>query len=117
MRPYFKALLALLTTSSVLLAQEPAPICGLPHISQISPDAPVSLHKAVGVLTGDRRFKIRKDVTSTTADFIEVDFYSKYSDSDFEVYVEVAVGFGKRRYRRRGYVGGIFPGQYPPGFY
>ena len=90
MRLYFKALLALLTTSSALLPQEPAPICGLPHISQISPYAPVSLHKAVGVLTGDRRFYIRKDVTSTTGEFIEVDFYSKYSDSDFEVYVEVA---------------------------
>lgn len=90
MRPYFRPLLAFLAISSALLSQEPAPICGLPHISQISPDAPVSLQKAVGVLTGDRRFSIREDVTSTTAGLIEVDFYLKHSDTDFEVYVEVA---------------------------
>ena len=90
MRPYFSPLLAFLAFSSTLLPQEPAPICGLPHIARISPDAPVSLQKAVGVLTGDRRFSIREDVTSTTAGFIEVDFYLKYSDTDFEVYVEVA---------------------------
>ncbi|MBA7616175.1 MAG: hypothetical protein GH143_08720 [Calditrichaeota bacterium] len=90
MRPYFRVLLALLTISSALLPQKPVPICGLPHISQISPDAPVSLYKAVGVLTGDRRFKIRKDVPSTSAEFIEVDFYLKHSDTYFEVYVEVA---------------------------
>ncbi|MFC1542928.1 T9SS type A sorting domain-containing protein [Candidatus Neomarinimicrobiota bacterium] len=90
MRPYFKPFITLLITFSVLLSQEPAPICGLPQISQISPDTPVILHKASSVLTGDLRFKIRKDVTSGVAVFIEVDCYLKHTDTDFEIYVEVA---------------------------
>ncbi len=89
MRLYFKALLALLTTSSALLAQEPAPICGLPHIARLPSDAPITLRK-LAAPTNNYIFKIRDNVLSDQANFIEVEFYLKHPDPTFEIYVEAA---------------------------
>lgn len=90
MKQYYRGLLVLIAASGILFSQYPEPVCGLPQISRIPPDAPLTLHKNIGVLAGDRRFKIREDVTSPTASFIEIDCDLQYSDSEFEIYVEVA---------------------------
>ncbi len=90
MKQYYKGLLVLFAASGIVFSKNPEPVCGLPQISRIAPDTPLILHKTVGELAGDRQFMIRQDVTSSSASFIQIDCDLKYSDNEFEIYVEVA---------------------------
>jgi len=78
---------ALLIAAGILHSQEPEPVCGLPHITQIPAEEPVTIYKRL-VPTENPTFLIREHYTSNN--LIEVEFYLKRSDFDFEVYVEAA---------------------------
>jgi len=87
MRPYIRALLALLTVSSALFPQEPAPICGLPHITQLPAGEAAILHKRI-MPTANPTFWIREHYKSNT--LIPVEFYLMYDEAAFSVYAEAA---------------------------
>ncbi len=63
-------------------------MCGLPHISAIPLEAPITLFKSTAQVTGDRTFKIRKNIHSQQAELITVEFDSLYSDPGFMVFAE-----------------------------
>lgn len=87
MKPLPELALTLTLAAAALLAQGPAPTCGLPHILQLPAGATVTLGR-IAAPTGDKTFKIRKDYTSLT--LIEVPFYHIYSGDEFDIFAEVA---------------------------
>ncbi len=90
MRPLPKAAYALVSAGSLLLGQGLHPLCGLPHITAIPVEAPVTLLKAPAQAPGDRTFKVRKDIFSAQAELIPIQFDSLYSGPGFRVYAETA---------------------------
>ncbi|MCH7852268.1 MAG: hypothetical protein IIC41_05710, partial [Candidatus Marinimicrobia bacterium] len=90
MRPLLRAACTLVIAGSLLPAQEPHALCGLPHISAIPLDAPITLFKALAQLKGDRTFRIRKNILSQQAELIPVEFDLLFDDPQFLIYGEVA---------------------------
>ena len=89
-RRSFPATLAVFT---LLQAQAPEPLCGLPAISSHDPQDAIVLRKA-GVPPPNRTFLIRQTYDSQT--LIEVEFYLLHTDSAFDIYGEVAEVDGGR---------------------
>ena len=87
MKPLPELALTLTLAAAALVAQGPAPTCGLPHIFHLPAGESVTLSRRTAP-TGDKTFKIREDYSSQT--LIEVDFYRIYSGAEFDIFAEVA---------------------------
>ncbi len=90
MRPLHRVAQALVIAGSLLSGQGLHPLCGLPHITAIPVEAPITLWKSMAQVTGDRTFKVRKNILSQQADLIEVDFDLLFEEDNFLIYGEVA---------------------------
>ncbi len=87
MKPLPELGLTLTLAAAALVAQGPAPTCGLPHISQLPAGETVTLPRST-IPTGDKTFKIREHYASQT--LVEIDCYRIYSGAEFDIFAEVA---------------------------
>ncbi|MFC1484293.1 T9SS type A sorting domain-containing protein [Candidatus Neomarinimicrobiota bacterium] len=87
MKRFLSTTLLLLAFSTVLLGQDPAPICGLPEISKIPETETIILRKRM-TPSEYPKFEIREHYDENT--LIEVEFVLMHDEDDFSIYVEKA---------------------------
>ncbi|UCH10249.1 MAG: T9SS type A sorting domain-containing protein [Fidelibacterota bacterium] len=85
MKRHHNTCVFVLIVLSRLFSQIPEPICGLPALTALSPDEPLSLQKRQ-VPTDNPIFKIREHYAENK--LMEVEFYLMYEDPAFRIYAE-----------------------------